>query len=301
MDTELERRLWELAARQHGVVARGQMLELGMRPGAIGRRARRGGLRRLHRGVYQVGPVLAPSGRLLAATLACGRQGIVADWSAAVVWRVREGSDGEPVHILLVGGGGRSRPGIRVRRVRRLDPDERTCVDGIPVTTPARTLLDLAAVAGAGELERAVARAERERLVSRDQLRAMLLRGAGRPGAPALRALLSQAGGPALTRSEAEALFLKLIREASLPLPETNVVVGGYELDFLWRKQRIAVEVDGYRYHGTRRRFEADRRRATRLAALGIQVIPVTYRQIVEQRTATAVQIGNALLRAELR
>ncbi|MEJ2186752.1 MAG: type IV toxin-antitoxin system AbiEi family antitoxin domain-containing protein [Gemmatimonadota bacterium] len=330
MAAGIEKEIGELARRQHGVVSRSQLMDLGLRPGAIFRRARSGTLRRLHRGVYQVGPILPPGGVEMAAVLACGSATLIADGSAASLWRLIltpgdpapkptgrapkptgrapkptgesfTPSDAAPVHVLRVGGGGHPRPGIRMRRVARLDDRDRTLLEGIPVTTPGRTLLDLAARAGIRELERAVARAERERLVTRDELVARLDHAAGRPGAPALRAVLKLAGGPAVVRSELEGAFLDLAREAGLPPPEANAAVGGYELDFLWRDLGIAVEVDGYRYHGTRSRFEADRRRTTRLAALGIQVIPLTWRQVVDDRLATAVLIGNALLRARLR
>lgn len=182
-----------------------------------------------------------------------------------------------------------------------LDADERNEVKGIPVTAPGRTLLDLATVAGSRVVERALARAERERLVDRAQLQEILARYRGRPGAPLLRSLVMASGGPALTRSEAEALFLALVRKAGLPTPEVNVRFEGYELDFFWRAAGIAVEVDGYRYHSSHPSFQGDRRRTTHLAALGIQVIPLAWSQIVDEEMATAVLLGKALLRAELR
>lgn len=180
----------------------------------------------------------------------------------------------------------------------RLDLDERTVLDGIPVTVPTRTLVDLATVVPGRELERALARAEREQLVDRKEMSLLTTRYAGRAGAPAVRGILEAEGGPALTRSEAEERFLALVRQARLPVPETNVLVAGHEIDFLWREEGVAVEVDGYRYHASRVRFESDRRRAAHLAAHGIHVIPLTWRQVVEDRVATAVQIGRALLRA---
>jgi very-short-patch-repair endonuclease len=185
-----------------------------------------------------------------------------------------------------------------VRRLSRLESDERTYVDGIPVTAPARTLIDFASVAYSRELEEAVAIAERQQLVVRAELLSNLARYRGRPGLRALRAVLAADGGPALTRSEAESRFLTLIRKARLPAPEANVMVEGYEIDFLWRAQRIAVEVDGYRYHRSRPQFEKDRRRAAELAAHGIHVIPLTWRQIVDDAVATAVQLGQTLIRA---
>ncbi len=104
-----------------------------------------------------------------------------------------------------------------------------------------------------------------------------------------------------MTRSEAELRFLELIRRAGLPAPAVNVTFGRYEIDFLWRAQGIAVEVDGFRYHASRLRFEGDRRRDSWLLAHGIQVIRLSWRQITDDAVATAVQVGQALTRAEVR
>ncbi len=238
----------------------------------------------------------------MAAVLACGRTALLADFSAADLWSLSllpKGGDA-PVQVLTVGGKAVDRPGIHVRQVQRLEPGDRALFDGIPVTSPIRTLLDLAALTGPEQLEEAVARAERERLARRSELVARLARRKGRPGTPALRALLERAGGPALTRSGAEKRFLALVREAQLPPPQTNVHLAGHELDCLWPEHGVAVEVEGYCFHASRPRFESDRRRVARLAAHGIQVIPVTWRQIVEEGTATAVRLGQALLQAEL-
>lgn len=300
-----ELRITEIARAQYGLVRRSQLLELGLGAGAIQHRLGIGRLCRLHRGVYQVGPILPPRGRSMAAVLACGSDALLCDRSAAELWGLVQ-DDGRrrrssPVDVLTVGYGAEPRPGVRTRRVQALAPEDRAEVGALPVTGAVRTLVDLARIAGPRELELAVARADREGLVRRDALAERVAREAGRVGMPALRRLLERTGGPALTRSEAEARFLALIREAGLPVPETNARLGGYELDFLWRDRGVAVEVDGYRFHASRSRFESDRRRATRLAAIGAQVIPVTWRQIVDEPTATAVHLAQALLRAETR
>lgn len=238
----------------------------------------------------------------MAAVLACAAGAVVSHRSGAALWGLFPARAADaPVEVAVVGGSNRGRPGILVRRTSALEPDERSVVEGIPVTAPGRTLVDLAAVAAARDVERALARAEREQLVAGADLPALITRYGSRPGVRLLRAVACRAGGPAMTRSEAEERFLSLIREADLPVPEVNVPVGGYEVDFLWRGRGLAVEVDGYRFHASRPSFEHDRRRATRLAALGIHVIPLTWRQLVEERTATAVQLGQALLRAERR
>jgi very-short-patch-repair endonuclease len=220
--------------------------------------------------------------------------------SAAELFGLVDAPDGtpeSPVHVSVPLPGGRVRTGIRLHRVRRLDPDERTLREGIPVTAPLRTIVDLAPGAHPRQLERAIAHAEREGLVATGDLDTIATRYRGRPAAGLLRQVIDQAGGPRLTRSEAERRFLELVRRARLPMPRSNVPVAGYEIDFLWPEHGLAVEVDGYRFHGSRARFENDRRRSAQLASLGIQVIPLTWRQIVHDEVATAVQIGRALLR----
>lgn len=298
MNRKVEDRVAAAAARQHGVVARAQLVEAGLSPSAVARRLRAGRLRPLHRGVYLVGPLSPARAPEMAAVLASGPGAVVSHLSAASLWGVYPGRAGAPVDISVAANRGR-RPGIRVHRVVGLNAEERTVLDGIPITTPGRTLVDLAAAVGSRELEGAVARAEREGLVAPDALPALVARYRGRPGTPALRAVLEAGGGPALTRSEAEARFLGLVREAGLPAPEANVRVGRYEIDFLWRAEGIAVEVDGFRHHASRPRFEGDRRKDALLLSGGIKVVRLSWRQITREAMATAVQIGQALARAD--
>jgi very-short-patch-repair endonuclease len=115
---------------------------------------------------------------------------------------------------------------------------------------------------------------------------------------PALRAILERSGGPALTRSRAEEAAVALIRKAGLPAPHTNVAVGPYELDIFWPRERVAVEVDGFRHHSSRPRFENDRRKDAWLRARGITVLRLSWRQLTEEAVATAVQLGQALVHA---
>lgn len=143
-----------------------------------------------------------------------------------------------------------------------------------------------------------MARAEREGLVDGEAMDTLVARSRGRPGVAALRALVAAPAGPAFTRSEAEERFLALVREARLPAPELNVAIGRYEIDFLWRGAGIAVEVDGFRHHSSRPRFEGDRRKDTWLLAAGIKVVRLSWRQIVDDPVATAVQVGQVLARA---
>lgn len=298
---EMERAIQALARKQHGVVTRAQLITLGIGPRAVSRRAESGVFRRLHRGTYLVGPIAPPWSREMAAALACAPAAAVSHRSAAGLWKVGRRPDASsPVDITVAGRRGRGLDGIRAWCVTTLADDEWTRIAGIPVTTLGRTLVDFAAVAPASDLERAVARAERESLITPDGLDRLLERYRGRPGNRALRAVLARAGGPALTESEAETIFLRdVVREGDLPTPKVNAMVAGYRLDVYWPEHGVAVEIDGFRWHSSRPSFDRDRHRITRLAAAGIQVIPVTYRQITERPTATAVQIGQALVRAE--
>ena len=175
---------------------------------------------------------------------------------------------------------------------------ETTRLSGIPITTPARTLLDLASEATSRELEQAVAEAERRHLASRGGLVALLARYPRRPGTRALRFLVETHQRPALIRSEAEERLLALIGKAQLPAPDVNARVGPYEVDFLWREARLIVEVDGFAFHGDRAAFEADRRRDAELAARGFHVIRVTWRQIEAEPEAVLVRVGQALVRS---
>lgn len=230
----LEDQIAAVARRQHGVVTRAQLLELGLSPGAVRCRVRRGTLRILHRGVYLLGLVMPPRAREMAAALACGPEAIVSHRSAAALWDlVAPPAPDIPVDITAVGTYSRSRDGVRIRRTAEMEPDERSLLSGIPVTAPGRTLIDLASVAPLREVERALGRAEREQLLQQDEIAALIGRYSGRPGVRVLRSVLDQATGPAFTRSEAEDRFLDLVRTAGLPLPEANVRVGRYEVDFL--------------------------------------------------------------------
>ena len=174
------------------------------------------------------------------------------------------------------------------------DRDTRV-LDRIPVTSPARTILDLAAVLPPHLLERVVAEAQARRLVREGDLVDQLHRHPCRPGTPALRNLIELERGPALTRSEAERRLLRLVRAAGFRSPGTNVRVGPYEVDFLWRAERIVVEIDGFRFHSSRAAFERDRERDTRLIAAGYAVLRFTWRQLVSSPEAVVARLAAAL------
>jgi very-short-patch-repair endonuclease/predicted transcriptional regulator of viral defense system len=283
-----------LASAQHGVVTRAQLLRAGISQQIVKRRLKSNFLRPMHRGVYIVGQRSTPQARALAATYACGDSAAVSHEIAAHVHGlIPAGEEAERVHVSLARGD-RRRPGVRTHRVGSLPADEITTVDGIPVTTPARTLLDIASVVSPRRLEKALIEALARGLTSLKEVDSILQRHPRHPGAALLRAALGS-GSPARARSVAERRFVALLRKARLPTPEINVTVEGCEVDFLWRSQRLIVEVDGRAYHSTNDRFENDRRRDRILVAAGYRVMRITWRQLVDEPMAVAVQVAQAL------
>src|SRR5215218_7393412 len=254
----------ELAERQHGVVASRQLYSLGFSEGQIRTRVEAGWLHPVHRSAYAVGHSrLTREGRWMAAVLACGKHAALSHTDAAALWSIRPAPLPGPVHVTLrTRAGRRRRAGIRVHRPRRLPDDELTTHRGIPCTSPARTLLDLASVLDLRPLERAADEADRLRLVLADDLVELLRRHRGHPGARLLRGVLARHQmGSTVTRSELEERFLTLCRKHRLPQPEVNVPLLDYVVDFLWREAKLVVEVDGRAAHGTARAFQADRDR----------------------------------------
>ena len=285
----------ELAAQQLGLVTRAQLRAHGITARAIDRRVQALRLRPVQRGVYRVGPVAAPHARELAAVFACGPHAVVSHRSAGWLWQLLpDPGDAAPVDVSLRQGD-RNRPRIRVHRVR-LRADEVTTLRNIPITSIRRTLADLAGVLGTSELERVLARAERTDLLASSDLQSLAAH-AQRPGARILRALLLTEARAAFTRSEAEARFLALVRKSQLTVPESNARLGDYEVDFFWRRERLVVEVDGYAFHSSQRSFETDRRRDAWLAAAGVRVIRVTWRQLVNEPEAMLVRLAQTLAR----
>jgi len=166
------------------------------------------------------------------------------------------------------------------------------------VTSPARTVCDLAATEPRKDVERALEEAIFARLTTEREVEAVLDRHGNRPGSALMRAILHAEAGTGLTRSAAERALLKLIAAAHLPRPEKNVRVSGHVADFLWRAERLIVEVDGYRFHGHRAAFERDRRRDRTLRAAGYEVIRITWRALKDEPFGVVADLTRALARA---
>jgi very-short-patch-repair endonuclease len=298
MSRHAEELIDDLASRQQGLVARAQLLRAGLSAHTIKYRVRTRRLKPVHRGVYRVGPSIAPYEREMASVLACGPTAVVSHRSAASLWKMLPRSGVAPTDVTIHPRDRRVRSAIRIFRGPAPEPDEVTRLEGIPTTVPARTVIDLAGTAAPEELERALARAVRRDLTNRREVMSFLERRPRRPGARVLRDLLERRAEPALTRSEAEGHFLALVRKARLPPPELNVILHGYEVDFLWRQAGLVVEVDGFAYHSSPHRFERDRQRDGQLLARGFRVVRVTWRQIVDEPEAMLVRLAQTLVAA---
>lgn len=293
-------RVAAIAELQRGRVARQQLLAAGIQSGAIARMVRQGLLRREHAGVYAVlDSGLIPLGHETAALLACGERAILSHISAAVVWQLLPELGG-PVEITLARAGiGRRRPKIKLHRSANLVKRDVWLHHGLPVTSPARTLLDLASRLDRRSLERALDEALAVRkIVSRAQIIDVLERAGGRPGTALLRSLVARRGDSAITHSEAERRCLKLIREAGLPEPQTQVKIAGYTVDFLWPAHRVVFEIDGYRFHTSRSAFDRDRRKDNALKAAGLDPNRLSRDQVMFEPYMAVAAIAGALARA---
>lgn len=283
----------EMARGQYGVVARRQLVRLGMSRQAIATRLERRHLHEVHLGVYVVGARrIGRRGRWMAAVLASGEEAVLSHRSAARFWRLLPQA-AEWIDVTCSD-----------RRVRRdgivghrsdLRDDEWVVEDGIPVTSVFRTIFDLAAVASVRELERAWHEAEVRQLTDRVSLPMLLERYPGRRGTRKLRELLGSNEPVGITRNEFEEVFLALVDAYGLPRPRMNAplaIRGRFiEVDALWERERLAVELDSRGVHGTKKRFESDRHRDRTLVAEGWKTMRVTWWQLRDEPDEIAADL----------
>jgi very-short-patch-repair endonuclease len=283
LDTrERDRRIAALAGRQRGMITRVQLVALGLSHRVIDDWIARGRLHVIHRGVYALGHrALAAGGAWMAAVLASGKGAVLSHRSAAAHWELRHTAAAR-VDITVPGTAGRlGQCGIVLHRSSTLSPGDVTHHEGIPVTSVARTLVDLAEVVPQRALERAVDQAEVVRRLDARGVEAVIAAHPRRPGCVRMRRILdAHSVGTTLTRSELEELVLSICTRAALPRPEVNRRVAGLEVDFLWRTQRLIAEADSRRYHATRVAFERDRERDARLLLHGFRVVRLTERRL---------------------
>lgn len=267
-----------IASRQHGVVTLAQMTSAGVSPAAIRTRIKRGALLRIHRGVFRVGHS-APSvlARYMAAVLGSGQGAVLAGRAAGYLLGLITGTPPPPAAITP---SERKVPGVQIRSARRGAPTESWTFRGIPVTTVARTLVDLAAELPIDGLALAVHRAAVRHQTTPREVEAALSRRPCAKGAGTLRAVLR--GDVPVTLSKLERRFLDRLRDAHLPLPQTNIISVGFRVDCRWPDRRLTVELDGYRYHHTRHAWELDRRRERVARARGDEFRRYTYGDVLE-------------------
>ena len=272
-DRGIDRLIAALADRQHGVVAVWQLVALGLGYEAIRHRANVGRLHRVHQGVYAVGyRKLTRHGHWMAAVLAFGPDARLSHRSAAALWGIGPGFWKIEVTVPTAR---RARRGTRTHRATLHEEDIATH-SGIPVTSVARTVLDLAGVLTDNALTRLIEDADRAELLDGRALDRVIGRRPKMAGIVRLRSVLAAYRGPADTRSKLERDFRALIAAAGLPEPQFNVLVAGLTVDVFWPQWKLVVELDGRPYHMSPRPFETDRIRDAKLQRIDLRVLRVT-------------------------
>jgi very-short-patch-repair endonuclease len=268
-------------------VTRAQLIDLGFTRDAIKHRVAKGRLHPVWRGIYAVGrPELTRHGRWMAAVLSCGPDAVLSHLSGAALWAIRaqkaasqRPSAGSPVDVSVPPYVYRRRRGIRLHRRSFRCASDVTRRDGIPVTSPSMTLMDLGTELGPEQLEAAVNEADRLGLIDPEALRDAVDEHRGLDGVASLRKVLDRRTFR-LTDSELERRFLRLVRRAGLPPPRTRERVNGYVVDFHWPELGLVVETDGLRYHRTPAQQAKDRARDQAHTAAGLTPLRFTHAQI---------------------
>lgn len=277
-----------LARAQHLVFGLDQLRELGLTSRAVQQRAASGRLHRIHRTVYSLAPkeLLKRDSLYMAAVLACGPEAVLSHRSAAALHELRDWGHTK-IEVTVPRRSSRRHDGVAVHRSTTLTPDDVTVANNIPVTTVARTLLDLAEVVTHRQLERSFDQSEFAQVFDLVAIQDQLARNPTRPGAKAVHEVLATHYiGKTGTWSENEEALLAITRPLGIPDPDCNQVLalpdGGppIRVDFIWREQRVALEADSRKAHLTHQRFEIDRQRDHRLTMAGWTVIRTTWRQM---------------------
>ncbi|MEA2350339.1 MAG: hypothetical protein QOG86_1280 [Thermoleophilaceae bacterium] len=284
-----------LAERQHGVVARWQLLRLGFGEGAIDMRVKRGRLHVVYRGVYAVGhSVISVRGRWMAAVLVGGHDAVLSHRDAGGAWNIL--AAGATRIEITTPRRLHSRPGIRAH-MGKLPKDEVAVLDGIPITTVPRTIFDLAGREPQRRIETAIHEAEVQRLHDPLSLPDLIRRYPRARGVRMIRAILAdRERGTTATKQEFVDLFIEFLDSHGLPRPETDqwIRIGRrwIEADCVWREEKVIVELDGYAVHGTRRNFESDRARDRAIHITDWRVIRITWRQLHDERAELAADLS---------
>jgi hypothetical protein len=296
VDKRVDAAVAKLGAEQWSVLSTEELRACGLSREMISTRVRRAHLHRLYRGVYAVGHSNVPiEGRILAAVKACGGGAVASHYSAAIVWEIVERAD-RVLEVTVRDTTPRVHTGVVVHRTQSLAARDRRCHKGIPVTAPARTVLDLASCLPFRAARRAARQALSNRLLSMRELVEIVDRLARRPGVRMLRRIIAE--GPTPTRSLLEDVVLDLILAAGLERPDVNapLVISGRRMipDFRWPQRHLIVEADGRRWHDDPLAREDDAQRQALLEANGERVVRITWEQAVRRRSETIARLRSA-------
>jgi very-short-patch-repair endonuclease/predicted transcriptional regulator of viral defense system len=295
-----DERIAAVASRQRGRIASRQLRAIAVSPSSATWLVSQGRLFPSLRCVFSVGhnaPV--ELGAETEALLSVREGAALSHWSAAALWGLWTPAPAETDVTVVRTSKASSNPGVRVHRSRILQSKDVRIRRGLPVTSPARTLLDIAPTATDRQLELAFDRGIVERVLRPAEVAELLSRAGGHPGRRRLATILErETSGTTMTRSDGEERMLALMRAARLPAPVVNAKVAGHEVDFYWPDHRFAVEVDGWRFHSGRRAFEDDRRKDQDLRRAGIDTMRTTGRQLKEQAYALIASVAVGLARS---
>jgi very-short-patch-repair endonuclease len=285
-----------LAGGQRTIVSHQQLIERGCSRRAIAGWVNRGRLHAVFRGVYSVvDGELPPLGLEQAALLVCGKRAFLSHHTAAFIWGLTTARPAE-IDVSVVGRNV-SHKRIRVHRIRAIDRREVRHKDGLWVSTPARAVLEIAATVAPDELASAIDEGLARKILRRRDLDDVLARNRPCRGAARLAAVLATGSGTTITRSQAEKAFLKLIRDARLPMPIVNGKFGHWEPDFMWPAERVVVEIDGYGFHSGPRVFHRDHEKDLALRDAGIDVLRFTRDHVVIEGTMVLARVAGTLAR----
>jgi very-short-patch-repair endonuclease len=284
-----------IASGQRMLLTTEQLGECGLGRDAVAYRVASGRFQVVFQGVYFVGcgelPRLA---REQAALLACGERSFISHRSAAFVWGMLK-TPPEEVDVSVAGRNCWRRKGLRVHRIGGIDRRELRRYEGLWVSSPARAALEVAATGTRHELVDAIDAGLAERRFTPGDLKSVLARNRPCRGAGRLAEVLADDAAMAISRSRAEKALLRLIRDAGLPMPETNVKIGRFEADFVWREQKVIVELDSATYHSGPGVFQRDREKGLVFRGAGFDVLRPTRAHVVYEGTRVLVLLAQAL------
>lgn len=292
-----DRAVAQIAAGQKTMVTTEQLAGCGLGKDAVAYRVGSGRFREVFQSVYSVCcGELPPLALEKAALLACRGSSFISHRSAAFVWGMRK-KPPEEVDVSVVGRNCWRRKGIRVHRIKAVDRRELRRHEGLWVSSPARAVLEVAAVGSRDELVDVIDAGLANRWFTPRDLKAVLARHRGRRGAARLAEVIADDTAMAISRSRAEKALLRLIRDAGLPMPDTNVRFGRFEADFVWHKERVIVELDTATYHSGPGVFERDHEKDLVFRGAGFDVLRPTRRHVVNEQPRVVALLAQALTR----